>query len=294
MKYDIIFTASTFKSNDNAIRTINSVRHIPGRHLYILTGPFLEDMQAIAAGIERGTETILWQSDNPNLYFCRDWGWLSAKMLGLEAYWHCTGDDDLEFTDASAEIVYQLLRARRIGASVIGFNSSCNFYGGAISKMVDNFRTDAPWINGDCMFAAWEDNLEYGLPDCLPNHNVPFFTEVEYQHRLRALSGRPLLVAVDKTYYVHHSRTQPEISAIRDLDVVGRITAGSDFWKAKYGVEPGDWNVPYIHERLFNLTKDMREEMQRHLILDGIWTDWQAAIKYAEPFTKLVYDGVRW
>lgn len=127
------------------------------------------------------------------------------------------------------------------------------------------------------MFTRLEDNLLYGLPDCLLDKaGMPFFVESEYQQRLCALSGKPLLLDVDHTFYIHHWRDDPDKVQLRSLDTIYKMSSGMDAFNAKYDLFPSpvDVNQINIHGLLRAHILSHPEQAKQHLMFNGIWTDY--------------------
>lgn len=275
--YDILLSAATYEYPDVTIRMLRSIDKLNGRCLAVISGCRIEDLKEIAKH-EYPCDIVLMKAPHNSTYLCRAWGFIWAVHMGITADFFFNADDDLEFTDASTKMLPLLREAiHDPGFSVIGFKPSAPADVGGSGVEHGIYRINPLYLDGHLNITQWEDNLEYGLPDSLPNEPMSYFTEIEYQHRLRVLSGRPTVICLGDIYYIHHFRNDPERTNRRAHTCAGGITAGGELWKKKYGIT----NLTIMHNvyecnRIFEIVKDQPEAMKRHFLFDGSWNDWVA------------------
>ena len=269
-KYDILFTASMYKSASNALRMAKSIQHIEGNHLCVFATPLVSDIYEFITGANDLENTILLFSHIDNIYFCRALGFLYAILNKMKISYYCSCDDDIEFTEKSSCILSIL---DSLDYAVMTFKSHGHAYKGFAGK---EMTYNPPWINGDSMFSRFEDNIKYGLPDSLVDEPVTFFTEVEYQHRMRYLSRKKTIIDKRDEYYIHHFRERNNaITALRSRDSVHKMHSGNRFWKEKYGVDV-DFIEDGNHDAVYRKTMQLEyiEKIKTHLIFGGLWNNW--------------------
>lgn len=280
---DLLLTASCFKSASSVVRLIKSIHFIEGNCVTVITSPRMEDLSLIRENIDEKNNTYLFLSKIDNIYACRNWGFIWAYMSGIVPKFYCSMDDDIEFTENSKDIIERL---DKDDYSVKTFNNSVQNYGGWQGQLLGTCRV-VSWMNGDSMFTRYEDNLQYGLPDCLPRHDpLPICSESEYQQRLCALSKRPCVADTEKTFYFHHFRDSQEKIVLRDNRIVQRIQSGIDFFRAKYPGIPisasTDINSVNVHGILLSHIQSYPGQAMKHSLYDGIFTDYSAIYNIIE------------
>lgn len=283
---DILFTAAVYKSAQHAIEFANSIRFVGDNNYCVLATPIRSEIQEIVDGIEDCRNIAVLYSHIDNLYFCRAIGFLFALRRRMKFRYYCSCDDDIEFTKNSQEIPGILDKTE---FSVMTF---CN----AKRRKNGSVIYSPMWINGDSMFTNFSDNLEYGLPDSLPKEPVTFFTEVEYQHRMRFLTRRQIVADRRKVYYKHNSRIESDpITKIRDESSYQKMRSGNEFWKQKYGI---DVNFSYggIHEGVYHQTMKPENEniIKSHLIFDGMWNNWDEIIAEYSKYWDEIWVNGKW
>ncbi len=266
MKYDILFTASTYRSVQNAIRFANSIKYIDGNHLCIISGYLEEDTKEIA----KETDAITFVSKINSLYLGRAWGFVWAINSGVEFKYLCSCDDDLEFTENSSDIVAELDKASEYGFSVLAFQ---NFHHEYLHKHIEGkFYTHPPWINGDCMYSHAKDNMKFGLPDCSLDTPVMYYSEAEYQQRMQVMTGKPIIVPSIQDKYIHHFRTDPVIAALRAETFMHGHVAGLEVWKKKHGHTMTKCSWKQLDEAFIAVEKSKNIE---HIMFDGQTNNWK-------------------
>ncbi len=224
---DLLLTASCYKSADSAIRLLKSINYIEGNCLTIITSPRMDDLRKIEQSKEKNV--LLFLSKFDNMYACRNWGFIWAYTNGIIPRFYCSIDDDIEFIPDSRDIVARL---DRDDYAVMTFNNEAQWYRGT---KIGNIATNLAWINGDSMFTHYEDNIKYGLPDCLPQGaSMPYFVETEYQHRLSIMLNKPIIADTEKVFYKHHHRDDPKKLALRSENGHIKMSSGLKFLVAKY------------------------------------------------------------
>ena len=274
MTYDILFTASTYKSTMSAIRFANSIKHIDGNHLCILTGPIREEVEEIA----KETDAICFVSKTDSLYLGRAWGFVWALNNGINAEYMCSCDDDIEFTNNSKDILTLLNKASEYGFSVAVLCNEAHDYADDkrfLGKTIEgDFVLNLSWVNGDCMFTHWQDNLYYGLPDTVLSSPISYYTEIEYQHRMRAMTNKPLLAVKDKDKYLHHFRTEDTATIRAEQAGTGHV-AGLRLWKLKYDLDITSIDKTVL-TNAFNVIKN-EPVVAKHLMFEeSAGWDWGA------------------
>ncbi len=277
--HDILFTASTYKSTMSAIRFANSIKQIDGNHCCILTGPIREEMEEIA----KETDAICFVSKTDSLYLGRAWGFVWAVNNNVSARYMCSCDDDIEFTSNSKDIFTLLNKASEYGFSVTTFCNKAHDYADdkrfTDKTIKGNFVLNLLWVNGDCMFTHWHDNIQYGLPDTVLSSPISYYTEVEYQHRMRAMTKLPLIVSKDKDKYLHHFRTEDTAAIRADQAGTGHV-AGLHLWKEKYGLEITSLTKSAF-DNSFNVIK-ANPFIENHIMFDesaSCWIDIYNSLK---------------
>lgn len=281
MNPGILFTAATHHSVENAVRMAASIEWIPGLNGIVFAGVERAELVEIKRAVPAASCLL---STVDNLYFCRALGFLWALMVGIPYDYICSCDDDLEFVPESSALP-QRLRAAEQSAdfSLLTFNNHSHHYDEFSERSLDGFRLEPLWVNGDSMFVRWHDVLSFGLPDSLPDEPVTYFSEIEYQHRLRLLTGRPLVVDCGlPRYYIHHFREPGPITQERAGRAGQGIAAGQRFWREKYAVEGID--VADAHSFPELLERMTGKAGFRMLLFDGLPTWGEILIRYADYF----------
>lgn len=268
----ILFTASTYKSVDSAIRFLRSIQNVEGSHKAVICGPVRWELEHIKAHVGEvpNCKIRLFHSGLNNMYLCRAFGFVLFAANKKRARYYFSGDDDIEFTEASRDLVKVLDSERRF--SVATFSNGIIGY-----KVDDSGKTWNPyWINGDSMFSHWDDNLLYGLPDSVRHAPVSYYTEIEYEHRMRHLTHKSTLVFNDRQYYTHHFRETPYQNEARGDGANQAMTCGRHLWEEKYDLPPFSEYEDGIWDRLDRDIKFMPEKMVQHVMFGGQSNDWQA------------------
>lgn len=276
--YDVLLCTATYDFPGCAIRMLRSMDKLGGECLAVISGCKRGDLEAIAKQ-EYPCDVVLMKAPYNSSYLCRAWGFIWAVHEGIRADFMFSADDDLEFTDGSADMLSEL-RELRVdpGFSVAGFV-------GKGSEQADHIKVryhlDPIFMDGNLNITQWEDNLDYGLPDSLPNEAMSYFTEVEYQHRMRVLTGRPTLLCGGKHHYIHHFRNDPVRTKARTNSCSRGMYAGCQLWKEKYRLDGLNISMD-VREcvRIFEFVKDKKDEMKRHLLFGGLWNDWNAIYEH--------------
>lgn len=274
--YDILLCMATYDFPECTIRMLRSIDKLNAKCLAVVSGCKLDGLEEIAKH-KYPCDVVLMKAPHNSVYLCRDWGFIWAVHEGIRADFLFTADDDLEFIDVSAEML-PILNEVKIdpGFSVMGFRPSSPTLAGA-EKIGPNYRVNPAFIDGNLNITQWDDNLNCGLPDSLPNEPMSFFTEIEYQHKMRVLTGRSTLIRVDKVYYTHHFRKDTIRTNARASSCSRGIWAGGELWEEKYGLIDLRIAIDQTDAyRIFEFVKNKTAEMKRHLLFNGLWTDWNA------------------
>lgn len=288
--YDILFTASVYKSARNALRFAQSIKNIDGNHICVLVTPLREDadrlVEGLAGTIDLGCRVLVFHSTVNSLYQGRGWGFVWAVANGITPSYLCSGDDDIEFTEFSHDIVERLDTTE---FSVMTFRGNAHGYRKNVDATEHGITTDLIWLNGDTMFTHFADNLQFGVADSLLDYPVSYFTEIEYQQRMSYFTGRWLAVDMRRIiFYTHHFRLNEEMNRIRGEHAIAGMTAGTNLWRVKYGIELDGMHIDC--EKLYNQVITMPEKMKTHFIFHGLWNDWGAIYEKLLPSYELVID----
>ena len=278
--YDILLCMANYKFPECTSRMLRSIDKLEANCLAVVSGCGVTDLEEIAKH-EYPCDVVLMKAPRNSVYLCRDWGFVWAVHENIRANFLFTADDDLEFIDVSAEMLPILNEVKTDpGFSVMGFRPSSPTLAGA-EKIGPNYRVNPLFIDGNLNITQWDDNLNCGLPDSLPNEPMSYFTEIEYQHRMRVLTGRSTMIRVDKVYYTHHFRNDPIRAKARAISCSRGIWAGGELWEKKYGLT--DLRIAVDQRdgyRIFEFVKNKTDQMKRHVLFGGLWTDWVAIYEY--------------
>ena len=262
--------------------------------MLVITSPRQADLEYLRTFLAENkiNNVDLFLSKVDNMYSCRNWGFVWAYINNIIPKFYCSMDDDIEFISDSRDV---LPRLTGVDYSVMTFNNNAQHYDSWQSEITGTCRV-IPWMNGDSMFTRFEDNLLYGLPDCLPHSDpMPICTESEYQQRLCALMQKPLLADCEKIFYFHHFRDSQDKIALRDSRIIPRIKSGIDFFRYKF---PGigfpkevDINKVNIHGIMRAHIMAHPEQAHKHVLYDGEFIDYPVIYnRIASDFTH-VYGG---
>jgi hypothetical protein len=283
---DILLTASCYKSARSAERMINSLKYLESNIILIITAPLDEDIDYLRK--LTSDNVILFKTTWNNMYSCRNWGFIWAINNGILPTYYCSCDDDIEFIEDSKEMLDRLCANE---FSVMSFhNGAQNYpcYGGLDIGTCRVLR----WLNGDCMFTSLDDNINYGLPDCLlDGEDVPYHIESEYQQRLCVLTGKPILADIDKMFYIHHWIDDEEKTNMRSHNSALRVKSGFQFFKAKYFRHPKEETSDDFHGRLRKHIADNPKEAYRNFLYRIVW-EGMDSIKYIYKSTGGEYERV--
>ncbi len=229
-----------------------------------------------------------------NSYACRAIGALYAMQEGMEPAYLCSCDDDLQFTEDSADILGELDRAQlETGFGVATFNSTSHNYedmpGQIQSRIGDTLEMG--WLDGNSLFIPWDVVLDAGLPDSLPTEPLTYFTEVEYQHRVRALLKRPSVAIAGKVaYYRHGFRDQGDpVTAERAARAGQAIEAAATFWREKYGIRDVGVGDAHNYPLLLQAVQAAGDRANQHLIFGGLGPpDWDEIVREIMPKVEVL------
>ena len=285
--YDILFCMANYKFPKCTSRMLRSIGKLDAKCLAIVTGCRKRDLEAIAKH-EYPCDVVLMKAPRNCMYLCRAWGFIWAVHEGIRADFMFSADDDLEFIDESAHILPALNEVKEDpGFSVAGFSGSGMKIAG---KQAGICQLNPTFMDGHLLVTQWDDNLNYGLPDSLPREAMSYFTELEYQHRMRILTGRPTVRIGGDVSYIHHFRRDPARTKARNASCSRGMYAGCQLWKVKYGIE--DLLIASdMHEcdRIFELVKDKKEEMKQHILFGGLWNSWLVIYyKFEDQFKRIM------
>ena len=276
---DFLLCAATFESHESAIRLIQSIQKLGANCLAVITGPIVTELEYIKMAT-LDIPRVLFLAPENSMYLCRNWGFVWAVHESISARYMASLDDDIEFRDESRGMIERMDEIRVDPTfSVLGFSCNSHHYtawGGEDKGGM--LRLNPTFVDGNMIFTQWEDNLQFGLPDSLPHEPMSYFSEVEFEHRLRILTGRPTVGEVSKQYwYWHYHRDELPRLRKRQISCAGGESTGVRLWKEKYGLDMGSfiWDAKTCYRALEEL-KGREEQMKKHMIFDGQWNDWGA------------------
>lgn len=289
MSLGVLFTAATCGSVDNAVRFANSLEKLAGDHLLVLTGPRSEELAEIRRRVH-DPRVILLRSRLDNLYYCRGVGMVWALHEGHEARYLCSCDDDLEFTEISADLLDRLDEDWNVREfAILTFNNSGQWYDTFGGERLGDLRIGIQWMNGDSMFVPWHHALACGVPDSTLDYPLTYYTEFEYQARLQCLTGRPLMADCRQPLqYIHHFREPGVVTDLRaSMAGTGEVAAYC-FWRQKYGVQDIGLTNGEGMAKLKHIVCSSNGRSRPHLIFGGLVTDWSAIWRRVEPTLEVV------
>ncbi|MCX7908195.1 MAG: FkbM family methyltransferase [Ignavibacteria bacterium] len=276
--YDILFGISTFKSSHLAIRLLKSIPKVQGKHIAFIVSPVIEDLVEIKNSLnEVSTDVVLFHSKIDNLALGRAWGFVWAINNGIVARYYCSCDDDIEFTENSKYILERLDKAySTLGFSIMAFDSSHPYRYPYFKQKIDYLKINPPFIDGNCMFSRFSDNILYGVMDAPLEAPSVFYTEVEYLHRMMYFTNKPGIVDCEKEFYLHHIRVDPKTQPIRQERYESRDKAGKFFWEQKFGLKNLNFIDDFEYYDIYNLliNSEKKENFKKHLIFKGTWNKW--------------------
>lgn len=286
--YDIIFGISTYRSNDLINRFLASTHNLLGKNLFVVISPIEQDM--LNAFYDNPSNDVVFMTSKINNHVLgRSWPFVWAVNNGISAKYYCECDDDLEWTKESGKIFGKLEKGwKELPYAMFGFDSTHPYGYKDFERMQGKLKVGVPWLDGNCIFTRWQDNLECGVMDSLPTAPLAFFVETEYAHRLRYLTNRPIVMDTETTYYIHHFRDNPNLFTQRKKTFTKAVEDGRRFWKEKFGLDvefKGD-----VHKTLYQkeTAPECKDGFRKHLLFDGLFTDWKAIYtKFAPNFTVL-------
>lgn len=292
--YDIVFSASTYKSFDCAIRFMESFKYMQGHNLLILTTPDVNEAKALMYKADASNvDIMIFHTDIDNFIMGRAYGFVWCITHDICGRYFCSCDDDLEWTDRSVDILDHLDMSYMITQfSMMAFDSThpMHYRNHPYKQEINGIRIDIPWVDGNCIFTPYDFNEQFGLQDCLPEHPFSFFVETEYAHRFRFLSGKPVVVDIERQYYIHHFRNDRQRLSERLSKFKEGVSSGEEFWRRKFGLKvrfEGD-----IHRVLYGLetSPEYAKGFQQHLMFGGLWNDWDAIYaKYKDKYRQVYY-----
>jgi hypothetical protein len=295
--YDLVLTASTYKSTHLALKFLNTVHLLGENNLVIMVSPNRNELETISQN-SNYKKVVYIQSDINSLHFGRAWGFVWAHMNDAKGRYLVSCDDDLSWRQESTEIVSRLDKAKaEIGFSLMGFSSTHPVFPTVYDyatpeKVIVGYK----WLDGNCIFSEWENNVQFGVLDSSLDAPLSFFVELEYSHRMRFLTGKPIVLDCHQSYYYEHNfRRDPTINKLRGEFTIAALSAGNHYWNKKFGIPVIDiTTTPDSHNWLYTQTaKEIyRETFKKHLCFDGMSApNWEEIYKRYSTKTKVVYDG---
>lgn len=302
--YDLIISTPTYRSVNRAIKFfLPTLKYLGGNNLCFIISCLPEDSLALAPVVKevQGTDVVLFECDFNSGVYSINWTPMWCRNNGVSARYYAMLPDDDEFLDGISDTTIELLDKAwaKTNFSVATFNCVAQAYTGWGEQHIDgHLEINPAWIDGH-YFIRWEDVFKYGLLDGPIDFPNPFFVDMEYIQRARILSeGCPLVVDTTNSnpgqFIFHHRQETDEVIAIRSSNVIGRISAGSQFWHNKYGI-PFDLCFDCNKggeewARIFNLVNQepYRSKLTSHLMFGGLWDEWDKIYQLQQPHFKVI------
>jgi len=264
---DLLLCVATYRSSKFATQMIESLHHIDGNVLCFITGA-KEDTELHDIPTDHDN-VIIAQSDRNCAAFNQAWGLVWAINNNINPRYVCFIDDDVEFTKNSENIIRVVESAEPFSLVSLG-NSACLYKKG---------QTNVSWVDDCGMFVKFEDCVNCGVRDSQPEASWIFYTGIEYQHRLRYLTGKSTVAIYDNVYYKHHQRIDNNHQKIRSENEPEAFHYASRFWKDKFGIDMkidpiGNANLWYKLRELC-ISPEYNRNFKKHLVFDGEWVDWK-------------------
>ncbi len=298
VQYDILFCASTFKTSKYAISFLKSLKNIKGKNLAVITTPIFEDVIQIVQELKNfPTDVIIFKTDVDNQCLARAWGFVWAVNNGITARYYCSCDDDIEFNQNSKDILDKLDEiSMSYNFSMLAFDSTHPYKYPYFEKQIENLKFNPPFIDGNCIFTHFEDNLNFGVMDAPLEEPAVFYTEIEYMHRLKYFTNRPAIVNIEKEFYVHNYNTFPEKNKIRSERFQKREQAGRKFWFQKFGITVPEFNSDFVANEIFEeiINKNLTNKFKQHLIFKGEWNNWNKIYEDFSKFFQICGENFLW
>lgn len=277
--YDILFGLSTYKSANLAIRMLKSLHKVKGQHLAVVVSPLEEDVIKLKNALEEfEIDVLIFKSNIDNQCLGRAWGFVWAVNNGITARYYCSCDDDLEFTEQSYDMLDRLDSTYSThGFSMMAFDSNHPYKYPYFEEMHGYLKFNPTFIDGNCMFTRFYDNLLYGVMDAPLESPSVFYTEVEYLHRLMYFTKKPAIVDFEKEFYLHHIRTDANVQVYRQQRYKEREKAGRYFWFLKFGISIEDFPDEFMYPTLYKqvIQNNLVENFKKHLIFKNEWNHWE-------------------
>ena len=118
------------------------------------------------------------------------------------------------------------------------------------------------WLDGNCIFSQWQDNIDYGVLDASLDAPLAYFVELEYAHRMRYLTSRPIVLDGSKDFFYEHVfRRDKNINKIRSEFSTKALESGNYYWNKKFGYTEDSTHCGGCYcatnERLVHIFKDL-------------------------------------
>jgi hypothetical protein len=303
-KYDIISSVPVYKSASKAERYfLHGLKQLECNVLGMVVTFIDEDTNALIPIVESttGADVALFKCDvNSTVYA---WGLAPLWCLHnkIDFRYNTQIMDGDEFIEGVSNTTIHLLDQayKKSDFVICSFNYVDNTYNGWGEQCIDgHLEINPEWVDAH-YFVRKEDILKYGIVDGPSDFPNPFFTDMEYIHRARHLSGRPLVVDTTHSgavhqWVFHHRREDLDVVAIRNENSIPRITAGSEFWIRKYGIPKniqyncnkgaGEW------PRIFDIVRQPQyvEKMKGHFAYNNLWLDFEGMYQFVSPKFHLI------
>jgi len=278
--YDLALGVSTFRSVYSAERFLKSLPYLDCTVYCGITGTLEDEIAYLSESYQKTSNVTVsfFHSRINNLQFGRAWAYLHLLHNNQTANYYVEADDDLEFTLDSG-MMYQKL-AIAPAFSLCSFDSTHPMHYPEFEYQLGEWKIGVPWVDGNCIFSRWVDNLQFGLQDSLPDEPFSFFVEAEYGHRMRYFTDQPIIVNSAKRYYIHHFREAPIQRKIRQTYHIKGILAGERFFLEKFGIRE-HFDHASVHNDIYAAIKKDAAihgtwKLQRHMMFNGGWNDYNS------------------
>ena len=301
--YDLIFSTPTYHSVKERLAKfyLPTLKYLDCDVLSVIITQCKEDTEAVIPLVNetKGTDIVLFEFNSNFMIQAIDWTPLWAIKHGLSAKYYTFMPDNNEFLEGISSTTIDLLDLAfdKTNFCIATFCDGIHSYvGWGKDGAIDgHIEVNPTWIDNP-HFIPWKDVFSFGLWDGPTDYPCPLFVDMEYVHRAKILSGRP--VVVDTTFaftgqyqYIHH-HANDNVTALRSANAVDRINYGVMFWITKYGLNQElVWINPHMHfAEIYEAIQHppYSERMKRHIIFNNIWDDYDAIYNLLRPHFKLI------
>ena len=253
---------------------IESLHYLDCNFLCFITGTEQdEELQIISNHLLENNRNVILANSNRNCcVFNQVWGVVWAINNNVVPRYVCFIDDDVEFTENSEYIIGTISNLQPFSIAALA-NSACLYENNS------DISINPTWLDECGLFVNFDDCVNYGVRDSQPEAPWIFYTGIEYQHRLRYLTGKPSISISDKIYYKHHQRVDVDMQEVRKENAHEAFYYASRFWKDKFNIDLNidPIGIKNLWENLWNIctANGFKHNFKKHLVFENEWTDWK-------------------